>query len=62
MPSRKISAESSALTNPCRLGAFFDLLLQIDKRNHPEFYEHNQSGTSSHQDTERLDSICMCGD
>ena len=32
-------------------GAFFDLLLQIDKRNHPELYEHNQSGVSATQAT-----------
>lgn len=62
-PSKKnLSAESSAVANSCRLGAFFDLLLQIDKRNHPELYEHNQSGTSADQTSERLDRICVRGD
>lgn len=43
MPAKKhISAESSAEIDSCRLGAFFDLLFQIDKRNNPGLYEHNQ--------------------
>jgi hypothetical protein len=32
-----------------RLGRFFDLLLQIDKRNHPEFYESQKSRNYSDQ-------------
>ena len=63
MPAKKhISAESSAEIDFCRLGAFFDLLLQIDKRNHPEFYEHNKSGTSPNQTAKGSDGICQCGD
>lgn len=58
---KHISAESSG-ADSCRLGAFFDLLLQIDKRNHPELYEHNQSGASPHQASKRTDRICMRGD
>ena len=45
---KHISAASSVEVDSCRLGAFFDLLLQIDKRNHPELYEHNQSVASPH--------------
>ncbi len=63
MPAKKhISAESSVVINSCRLGAFFDLLLQIDKRNHPELYEHNQSATSPNQTAKGPDGICLCGD
>ncbi|WP_042279800.1 hypothetical protein [Candidatus Protochlamydia sp. R18] len=63
MPSEKnFSAESLAAVNSCRLGAFFDLLLQIDKRNHPELYEHNQRGASPDQATKWPDSICKRGD
>jgi hypothetical protein len=63
IPAKKhISAESSAGGDSCRLGAFFDLLLQIDKRNHPELYEHNQSGTSPNQTAKGSDGICLCGD
>jgi hypothetical protein len=63
MPSgMNFSAESLAANNSRRLGAFFDLLLQIDKRNHPELYEHNQSGTSPYQAPKRPDGICLCGD
>lgn len=59
MPAKKhISAESSTAIDSCRLGAFFDLLFQIDKRNNPELYEHNQSGTSPHQASKRPDGIC----
>jgi hypothetical protein len=59
---KDVSARSLAGVDSCRLGAFFDLLLQIDKRNHPELYEHNQSGTSPDQTSERLDRICVRGD
>jgi hypothetical protein len=59
---KHISAESSAGVDSCRLGAFFDLLLQIDKRNHPELYENNQSGTSSNQTSKWSDGICLRGD
>ncbi len=63
MPAKKnIPAESSVGVDSCPLGAFFDLLLQIDKRNHPEIYEHNQSGASPHQASKRPDRICMRGD
>jgi hypothetical protein len=34
-----------------RLGAFFDLLLRIDQRNHPELYESQQSRNSPDQTT-----------
>jgi hypothetical protein len=40
------------------LGSFFSLLLKIDRRNNPGFYEHNKSGASSDQTTKRLDSFC----
>lgn len=59
---KNISAESLAGINSCRLGAFFDLLLQIDKRNHSELYEHHQSGTTSDQTSKRADGLCECGD
>lgn len=59
---RNFSAESLAADNSRRLGAFFDLLLQIDKRNHPELYERNQSEASPHQAPKRSDGICLCGD
>ncbi|EFB41450.1 hypothetical protein pah_c032o003 [Parachlamydia acanthamoebae str. Hall's coccus] len=63
MPSKKnLSADSLAVANSCRLGAFFNLLFQIDKRNHPELYEHNQSGASPNQATKWPDGICKCGD
>ena len=59
---KHISADDSAGIDSCPLGAFFDLLLQIDKRNHPELYEHNQSGTSANQTTKGSDGICLRGD
>jgi len=43
-----VSAEHSVEANSLRLEAFFDLLFKIDKRNHPELYEPNKSGTSPH--------------
>lgn len=55
-------AESSAGFDSSRLGAFFDLLLQIDKRNHSELYEHNKSGATSDQTSKRADGLCMRGD
>ncbi len=55
MPSKRdVSANSLAADSSRRLGAFFDLLLQIDKRNHPELYEHNQSGASANQASKRI--------
>ncbi|WP_166154690.1 MULTISPECIES: hypothetical protein [unclassified Neochlamydia] len=32
-PKKKATVKPLAVTESCRLGAFFDLLLQIDKRN-----------------------------
>lgn len=55
-------AESLADDESRRLGAFFDLLFKIDKRNHPELYEHNQSGTSPNQASKWPDGICLRGD
>lgn len=45
-----------------RLAQFFELLMEIDKRNNPRLYEHNQGGTSPNQATQRFDGICMRGD
>jgi hypothetical protein len=59
---KDISAESLAGVDSCRLGAFFDLLFKIDKRNYPELYEHNKSGTSPDQTTKGSDGICLRGD
>ena len=59
MPVKKdASAELSAEIDSCCLEAFFSLLFKIDKRNHPELYEHNQSGTSPDQASEWPDGIC----
>lgn len=56
MPAKKhISAESSAGVDSCRLGAFFDLLLQIDKRNHPEKYDHQKHRDSADQASSGVD-------
>lgn len=60
--NKEVSVEYSAEANFHRLGAFFDLLLQIDKRNHPELYEHNKSGASPDQTTKGSDGICLRGD
>jgi hypothetical protein len=66
MKSKKSSSQSTqsvlSLNDSQRLARFFELLMTIDKRNNPELYEHNQSGTSSSQATQRLDGICMRGD
>jgi hypothetical protein len=51
--SPKGDAEVLALTS------FFGLLLKIDRRNNPGFYEHNKSGASSDQTTKRFDSFCQ---
>lgn len=56
MPAKKhISVESSAEINSYRLGAFFDLLLQIDKRNHPEKYDYQKHRDSADQTTSGTD-------
>jgi hypothetical protein len=60
--NKEVSVEYAAEANFHRLGAFFDLLLQIDKRNHPELYEHNKSGASPDQTTKGSDGICLRGD
>jgi len=57
-----ISVEHSTEVNSRRLGSFFDLLIQIDKRNHPELYEHKKSGTSSDQTAKLPDDVCLPGD
>jgi hypothetical protein len=59
---KNIPAESLAEVNSCRLEAFFDLLFKIDKRNHPELYEHNKSGASPDQTSKGSDGICLRGD
>lgn len=47
-PSKEhVSGRHPTETNSLRLGAFFDLLLKIDKRNHPEKYDHHQKHTDS---------------
>jgi hypothetical protein len=66
MKSKKSSIQSAqpvlSLNDPQRLARFFDLLMTIDKRNNPELYEHNKSGTSPDQTTKRSDGICLCRD
>ncbi|WP_154017766.1 hypothetical protein [Candidatus Protochlamydia phocaeensis] len=43
---KDLPTEQPAEASSNRLGAFFNLLLQIDKRNHSERYEHYKSGAS----------------
>ncbi|HEY2810073.1 MAG TPA: hypothetical protein VGJ00_01595 [Rhabdochlamydiaceae bacterium] len=59
---RSISLERHSEESSDRLFLFFDLLMRIDQRNHPELYEHNQSGTSPNQTAKGSDGICLCGD
>lgn len=56
------SVKSSVEANGYRLGAFFDLLLRIDKRNHPELYAHNESGASPDQAAKRSHGLRLRGD
>ena len=50
-----ISVEHAEETNFRRLGAFFDLLLGIDKRNHPEKYDYQKHRDSANQTTTGAD-------
>jgi hypothetical protein len=43
---KDLPTEQSVEASSNRLGAFFNLLLQIDKRNHPERYEHYKGRAS----------------
>jgi hypothetical protein len=61
-PSIQFTQSALSLNESQRLVRFFELLMTIDKRNNPEFYEHNQSGASPDKATKRPDGICLCGD
>jgi len=54
-PKEHVSAECSAETHSLRLGAFFDLLLKIDKRNNPEKYDYQKYRNSANQTPSRAD-------
>jgi hypothetical protein len=53
-----VSAEHTAEANFRRLGAFFELLLGIDKRNHPEKYDYQKHRDSADQTTPGTDWDC----
>lgn len=50
-----VSSEHAADANFRRLGAFFELLLGIDKRNHPEKYDHKKNRDSADQASSGVD-------
>ena len=56
--NENVSTEHAADANFHRLGAFFELLLGIDKRNHPEKYDYQKHRDSTDQTTPRTNRDC----